>query len=1040
VPTVVFMAGVSFALGEWTRRPVLVFFLPLAVFLGCGFFLWEWAPSWLDPTVDKALMLVDPGGFRWLNETWLKVDRGVTFYNTAPVPLDRVIIANRLLMLVLGLGAVVLSQHHLAATAGGTARRAERAWAARTAADRAVSDPLTEPEGPAPRPLAALGMSARSPGLFAGAWAVACAELTELRSSPGLYLFIPLLVMEALGPELIAVGPFDTPLLLTSGTFAARALGALTVMICMLLTFYTVESLWRDRRTGLAAISLATPVRTASVLLGKALANGLIAVVVVLVEFATAAAFLLYQGKVGVTLWPFVLVWGVLLVPTVWAWTAFVMATLSLTRNRYTTYALCLAVLIFTGYRLGSGKMTWVDNWPLFGAIEWSDISVLEFDRAALWLNRLFVLSLAVLLTAVTARFSTRRDPDPAGLLHRLRGRPLLKTALGLLPVAILPLALGATLWVKVDHGFQGKSTRRREKDYWRKNLATYRDWPLPDIKAVALDVRIDPPRGRLEVVGLYDLVNYQAQPLRQIVLTGGLHWEKPRWTLDGQAVTPDNRAGLYVITPPAPLATGAKARVGFSFAGAIPAGISKRGGGNNEFILPSGVVLTSFGPAFAPVLGFSEQIGIEEDNKYESKEYPDDFYAGQTDSFLGSRIPYQAMVKITGPADFTWNSVGTVTSDTVKNGLRTTVWESDHPINFLNIVGGRWAVRRGAGTAVYYHPAHGYNVPEMVEALDAARRYYSAWFHPYPWRELKLSEFPALATYAQGFPTNISFSESIGFLTRSDPKANEAFMVTAHEAAHQWWGNMVAPGEGPGGSLLAEGTAHFSALLLFEQVKGLHARIAFARKIEDSYAKGRQADSERPLVKTDGTRAGDQVVTYDKTGWVLWMLLNQMGRDRMLAGIQAFFTAYEANPDHPVLQDFLAAIRPFAADPDAFDAFTRQWFYQVVVPEYHLIEPAKERDGPGWKVTARLENAGTGLMPVELAAVNGDRFKPDGSPLPTYREARATVTPAAGGSQAFTIRCDFEPTQLVVDPDVKVLQLERKAAIAKLAGGSSRP
>jgi hypothetical protein len=52
-------------------------------------------------------------------------------------------------------------------------------------------------------------------------------------------------------------------------------------------------------------------------------------------------------------------------------------------------------------------------------------------------------------------------------------------------------------------------------------------------------------------------------------------------------------------------------------------------------------------------------------------------------------------------------------------------------------------------------------------------------------------------------------------------------------------------------------------------------------------------------------------------------------------------------------------------------------------------------------------------------------------SPEPAFREARATVTPQAGGSETFTIRCDFEPKQLVVDPDVKVLQLERKAAVA---------
>ena len=111
----------------------------------------------------------------------------------------------------------------------------------------------------------------------------------------------------------------------------------------------------------------------------------------------------------------------------------------------------------------------------------------------------------------------------------------------------------------------------------------------------------------------------------------------------------------------------------------------------------------------------------------------------------------------------------------------------------------------------MYYHPGHPYNIAEMREALDAARRYYSEWFFPYPWRELKLSEFPNLATYAQGFPTNITFSEGIGFLTTSTPEIHAAFEITAHEAAHQWWGNILSPGKGPGGNILSEGTSHFS-------------------------------------------------------------------------------------------------------------------------------------------------------------------------------------------------------------------------------------
>jgi len=46
------------------------------------------------------------------------------------------------------------------------------------------------------------------------------------------------------------------------------------------------------------------------------------------------------------------------------------------------------------------------------------------------------------------------------------------------------------------------------------------------------------------------------------------------------------------------------------------------------------------------------------------------------------------------------------------------------------------------------------------------------------------------------------------------------------------------------------------------------------------------------------------------------------------------------------------------------------------------------------------------------------------------YRDARSTVTLGAGESQEVVIRCDFEPEQLLVDPDALVLQLQRKLAV----------
>jgi hypothetical protein len=49
------------------------------------------------------------------------------------------------------------------------------------------------------------------------------------------------------------------------------------------------------------------------------------------------------------------------------------------------------------------------------------------------------------------------------------------------------------------------------------------------------------------------------------------------------------------------------------------------------------------------------------------------------------------------------------------------------------------------------------------------------------------------------------------------------------------------------------------------------------------------------------------------------------------------------------------------------------------------------------------------------------------------WQDARATVTLGPGEEREVRIACPFEPDKVVVDPDVQVLQLRRKAAVASL-------
>ncbi len=428
IPTLVFLAAASLAIGEWTRRPILVFVLPLSFLLAELFLLSTWSPGWLDPRMNRALMLIDPGGSRWLKETWLKVDRGVTFYNTSAITYDRAFLISRLVYVLLGLGAVALSRWHFTRTLHGRPAKSRLGTETATAT---AQDPRA---ASARDPLAALHMMAVRPSLLRGAWHVARIELVELAWSPGLYLFAPLVLLQSLGHSLLKTGYLDTPLLITSGSFAVGAMDSLTVCLCLLLLWYTVDTLDREQVSRLAEIVHSAPIRTGSLLLGKALALAAVGLAIVLATGAGGAIAMLIQGRAPLEFRPFALVWGLLLVPVFLVWTCFVTALHTITRNRYTTIALALGVFAFTAYRLLAGEINWVGNWPMWDAIHWSDMSVLELDRKALVLSRLLAMGAAGFFLALTVGFFRRCEIDPTRLVHHLRPRALQQTALRLAP------------------------------------------------------------------------------------------------------------------------------------------------------------------------------------------------------------------------------------------------------------------------------------------------------------------------------------------------------------------------------------------------------------------------------------------------------------------------------------------------------------------------------------------------------------------------------------------------------------------------------
>ena len=826
-----------------------------------------------------------------------------------------------------------------------------------------------------------------------------------------------------------------------------RQLNTLSLLICFLLLFYTVESLHKERSRRLAEVFNATPLATGSILLGKTIGNaavaGLILVAGVVTSWGVIAYQQLFEGSpVSFDVIPFIVTWGGVLVPTFIFWTALVTTLFAFFRSRYAVYGVGFALIIYTIYRMVfDDPFGWTLNWIAWGAVQWSDMGAFSLQGQELLLNRVLYLSMVPLLVALAVKWFGRQDRDTTRLIHRLRPKPLLIGALRLLPYAAPAIVLALVLHFGGRAGREGPAAEEAGKDYWRENVRTWTDFEMPSVSNVDVDLDFDPAGRSAAVKGEYTFYNHRDYPYEEIPVTAG-QWDPIEWTLNGESHEPDDHSNLFVFTPDEALGPGDSLTIGFGYDLQFPRGMAKRAGGAGQFILESGIVLTAFAPTFVPIPGYDAGIGVDDDNSSEPRDYADDFYEGETEPLFGwGGEPFTVRTRITLPEEYTANGVGQKVSDEVVDGRRTVVWETDHPVDLFNVVAGKYAVKEGDGTAIYYHPEHDYNIEEMSAALDAARKYFSEWFYPFPWDLLKISEFAAFATYAQGFPTNITFSEAIGFLAKSDPQSHVAFMVVAHEAAHQWWGNLLTPGRGPGGNILSEGMSHYATKLLHEQVYGARYRMEFSKRIEEQYGDQRFVDSERPMVKIDGTRSGDGTITYDKGGWVMWMLQQEMGRENILPGLRAFIAKYNPDPDFPVIQDMVAVLRDFAPDTAAFDAFTGQWIFDVVVPEYRFSEVTKTREGGEWVVRGTVENVGTSRMAVQVGATAGERWSDEGDDgsrtvvAEDYQDARTEVELGAGESAEFVLRADFDPERVLIDPDVLVLQLNREAAVFEFEG-----
>lgn len=262
----------------------------------------------------------------------------------------------------------------------------------------------------------------------------------------------------------------------------------------------------------------------------------------------------------------------------------------------------------------------------------------------------------------------------------------------------------------------------------------------------------------------------------------------------------------------------------------------------------------------------------------------------------------------------------------------------------------------------------------ELAAETAAAMEWMVSQFGPPALPAVTVSPIPG--NFGQGFP-GLVYLSTISYLPEKDrpaavqtSKLNVFYseLLLAHEAAHQWWGNLVTSASYRD-EWLQEALANYTALMLVERKRGARAlesileeyRADLLREIGDPR---QPVEATGPITwgaRLRGAEGVDpwRVITYCKGSWILHMLRRRLGDGPFLTMLGELRRKYEYNTI--TTEEFRALASRYTAkdDPDrTLEGFFDTWVYGTGIP---VIETSVRTRGkpPALDVTVTVRQSG---------------------------------------------------------------------------------
>lgn len=989
-----------------------------------------------DPAMMETIAILDPFGLTaWGEATryWTAFDR-----NARLVPLEGLLLANRLLWLGVALALIVLNM---------------ALFSFRKSAGLALRRRRREQTGEPDEEISAAGHAAASRPRVASVIDGA-ARWAQFRARTGYEIkgilkSITFWVLMALGLFFTSVSLLNLGALFGTEVYPVTRImveiggGTFSIIPVIVLIYFASELVWRDRNLGAHEIIDSTPAPNWVFVVSKLLAMFVVIIGLMFVALITSIAVQLIKGFYDIDLGLYF--YRMILMPGIGL---SMLAALSIFfqvifNNRY------LGMLAMVGYLIMSlvfNQIGWQHNLYQFSGTPGAPLSDMNgsghFMTAVFWFNLYWgALSIALL---VLAYLLWNR-----GALTPIRRRVMaLPRRIGVVSGGLLAasLAVFATTGVFIFYNTNilNDYTPSREAERlqvaYEERYRQYEDLPQPKVTDVSVEADIYPHELDYEMRGRYVIENKTDAPIEQVHVTYNPEANVYETAIEGAKLsTSDTEFNYYIFDLDTPMAPGDTRTLTFR-SGEVLDGF--RNSSNMSPVVYNGSFIHSSNAA--PTIGFNRAFLLQDRSKRRKHDLEpidrlpklEDEEAQHVNPLAGDAdwVNFHAVVS-TSPEQIAI-APGYLQREWTEGGRRYFEYGMDAPIlNFYSFLSADYALAEDewndVALEIYYYPEHDYNLSNMFQSMKDSLAYFSENFGPYQYDQIRILEFPAYATFAQSFPNTVPFSEGIGFIAdvRDEEDVDYVYYVTAHELAHQWWGHQVVSGNVQGSTMMIESFAQYSSLMVMKQRYGEHQIRKFLKYELDSYlsARGSEQIEELPLYRVEN----QQYIHYRKGSVVMYALQDYLGEDVVNRALQRLVDEYQYVGDpYPTTLDFLRILREEADDrwdPLITDLFENITLYDLTASNATASQRSDGRWDVSFDITARkLYADGQGEeteapldLPIDIGVFSEDpEDVAEGDDHVLYFEKQPVET----GERRVRLVVDEEPTHVGVDPYNKLV------------------